>query len=92
VKRLGPAPDDPGHGARWRREVSIIAAYRDRWQISDPAPIGTATKIGSTEQMSQFRRALAAAERARVISQLAGTKQADVNHDVSIDVGLRVEL
>jgi hypothetical protein len=91
VQRLGPAPNDPAHRARWRREVSTIAAYRDRWHLTGSAPIGAGSKVGSTEQMSQFRRALAAAEHARAISQVAGTKQADVNHDVSMDVVLGVE-
>ncbi len=74
VQRLGPAPDDPGLRARWLREVSTIAAYRDRWHITGPAPIGTVRKVGSTEQMSQFRRALAAAEHARVTTQKTDRK------------------
>jgi conjugative relaxase-like TrwC/TraI family protein len=92
VRRLGPAPDDPGQRARWRREVSTIAAYRDRWHITGPAPIGTVSNVGSTERISQFQRALAAAKHAQAISQVAGTKQADVNHDVSMDVVPGVEL
>ena len=74
VQRLGPAPEDPGHRARWLREVSTIAAYRDRWHITGPAPIGDRNEVESTEQMSQFRRALAAAEHARAITQEAGSE------------------
>ena len=43
VQRLGPAPDHPGHRARWLREVSTIAAYRDRWHITGPAPSALGT-------------------------------------------------
>ena len=82
MQRLGPLPEDPGHRARWLREVSIIAAYRDRWRITGPAPIDNASKVGSTEQMSQFRRAFAAAEHARAISQAVGTTQVCTSHNV----------
>jgi hypothetical protein len=91
VQHLGPAPNDPEQLARWRRQVSTIAAYRDRWHITGPAPVGNGSKVGGTEQMSQVRRAFAAAENARAISKVAGTKQADISHDVSIDVVLGVE-
>ena len=91
VQRLGPVPSDPSQRARWRREVSTIAAYRDRWHLTGPAPIGTVAKVGCTEQMSQFRLAFAVSENAQNISQIAGTKQANISHDVSIDVVLGVE-
>ena len=59
VQRLGPAPDDPGHRARWLREVSTIAAYRDRWHITGPRTLGGRDDVKSIEQ-SQLQRALAA--------------------------------
>ena len=56
VQYLGTVPADPGHRARWLRNVSIVAAYRDRWHISGSAPFGNVGTVGSTEQMSQFWR------------------------------------
>ena len=67
VQRLGSLPSDPSRRARWVREVSTVAAYRDRWHIEQRS-IGAKSDVGSTEQMSQRQRALAAAERAVAIS------------------------
>ena len=38
VQRLGTPPASPARRERWIREVSTIAAYRDRWHISGPEP------------------------------------------------------
>jgi hypothetical protein len=91
VQRLGPVPGSPRHRARWLRNISIIAAYRDRWHISGPAPLGNPSKVDRTEQMSQLRRAFAAAEHARAISEAVGTTQASTSHDVVTDVVRGVE-
>ena len=58
VQRLGPAPNHPGHRARWLREVSTIAAYRDRWNITGLETLGARGDVKSTEQMSDLQRAL----------------------------------
>jgi hypothetical protein len=91
VQRLGPVPSDPGHRARWLRNISIVAAYRDRWHISGPAPLGNPSKVDRTEQMGQLRRAFAATEHARTISEAVGTTQANTSHDVVTDVVRGVE-
>ena len=85
VQRLGPAPDDPGHRARWLREVSTIAAYRDRWHITGPGTVGGRNDVKSTEQMIEFQRALSAAVHARAITHEVGAKQTSMTHDVEID-------
>ena len=36
---LGTVPDDPARRARWVREVSTVAAYRDRWHITEDQTI-----------------------------------------------------
>jgi conjugative relaxase-like TrwC/TraI family protein len=48
--RLGPIPADAKREGVWRRNARIVAAYRDRYQITDPSPLGptptaTAQKI-----------------------------------------------
>ena len=40
VQRLGSPPSDPARRARWLREVSTVAAYRDRWHIAEQPSIG----------------------------------------------------
>ena len=86
VQRLGPAPDDPSDRARWLREVSTIAAYRDRWHITGPGTLGGRNDVKSTEQMSQLQRALAAGEHARAVSQRTDRKQSTVSQDVDIEI------
>ncbi len=50
TKPLGPPPRAPRRAAGWRRQARVIAAYRDRYSITDDAPLGvppemTAQKI-----------------------------------------------
>ena len=61
----------PRPGAkRWIREVSTIAAYRDRWHLSGQNPVGKLGNTISIEQTSQRQRALAAADRATALSRV----------------------
>ena len=92
VKRLGPAPGAPGPRARWLRELSTVAAYRDRWHIADTRSIGAKSDVGSTEQMGQRQRALAAAGRAVAISRDAHGEQASPAWEPQIEVVRGVEL
>jgi hypothetical protein len=71
VQRLGPAPESRAARSRWLGEISTIAAYRDRWHISDDGLDGDNGHVASAEQMSDRRRAVAAAERAAAICQRA---------------------
>ena len=81
-----------GPMARWLREVSTIAAYRERWHITEQRSIGGKTDVGSTEQMGQRQRALAAAERAVAISHDAYGQQASPAWEPQIEVGWGIEL
>ena len=51
------------------REVSTVAAYRDRWHITGRRAIGTEADVASVEQEGQRQRAQTAAERAVAISR-----------------------
>jgi hypothetical protein len=92
VQRLGPIPADPRDRTRWFRKVSTIAAYRDGWHITGSTPIGTVNQADGTERMSQFRRAHAAAEHARAITQGTDGNQTSVGPEVEIEVVPGVEL
>ncbi len=92
VQRLGSLPSDPSRRARWVREVSTVAAYRDRWHITEQRSIGAKSDVGSTEQMGQRQRALAAAERAVAISHDAHGEQAGPAWEPQIEVVTGVEL
>jgi len=92
VQRLGSLPFDPSRRTRWVGEVSTVAAYRDRWHITEQRSIGAKSDVGSTEQMSQRRRALAAAERAVAVSHDVHGKQASPAWEPQMEVGRGVEL
>jgi conjugative relaxase-like TrwC/TraI family protein len=92
VQHLGPVPADPRDGTRWFREVSTIAAYRERWHITGSTAIGTVSQVDGTERMSHFRRACAAAEHARAISQGTDRRPPSVDPQVEIEVVQGVEL
>jgi conjugative relaxase-like TrwC/TraI family protein len=69
IGRLGRPPTDPMARSQWLQAVTVVAAYRDRWDIKDdPQPLGPETTI-STEQAQQRQRAFAAARRAFTISR-----------------------
>ena len=42
IRALGPPPRDPRHRDAWHRHVQTIAAYRDRYGITDDLPLGPA--------------------------------------------------
>ena len=70
IQRLGIPPASPARRERWIREVSTIAAYRDRWHLSGQNPVGKLGNTISIEQTSQRQRALAAADRATALSRV----------------------
>ena len=76
LRGLGDPPTDPARRQRWLREISTVAAYRDRWHVTSQRPIGTETDVTSVEQQTQHRRARAAIERAVAISRSETTQPA----------------
>ncbi len=69
VRRLGTEPADPIGRERFVREVSVVAAYRDRWHITGGGTLGAESDSANNEQRVQRQRALAAAQRALIISR-----------------------
>jgi conjugative relaxase-like TrwC/TraI family protein len=91
VQRLGAPPSDPARRELWLREISTVAAYRDRWHIATGKP--TRGAAISTEQRVQHQRAQAAANRATAIGR-AEINQARTtpSAEVQIDAGRGVDL
>ena len=58
---LGDPPADERGAARWRRDARTVAAYRDRYGITDdaplgPDPVGTSQKIDHAHATTALRR------------------------------------
>ena len=92
VQRLGTPPATPARRERWIREVSTVAAYRDRWPITGQSPVGKQGDTSSNEQTGQWQRALAASSRARAINSAALEQQSSLNAEVAVEAQRRVEL
>jgi len=59
VAQLGARPDDPASSERWLRNVEVIAAYRDRWNVHDRTILGAgSTSIEQSEQREIAERAV----------------------------------
>jgi len=61
---LGPPPAAPTARHAWGEELRVVAAYRERWAITGPAPVGSEADAATIEQIGHYKRALAAAARA----------------------------
>jgi hypothetical protein len=90
--RLGTPPTSPARQERWMRELSTVAAYRDRWNISGQSPLGKQGDVSSLEQTGQRQRAKAAAVKAIAISDPGAKHQNDQSPRVEIEVQRGIEL
>ena len=58
---LQALPAAEGSAETWRGIARLVAAYRDRWEITDPAPFGRAPdRTGAFAQQADHRRITAA--------------------------------
>ena len=62
IAALGGEPADPQRATVWRRAAFVVAAYRDRYRITDDAPLGAppesaAQKIGAARARSALDKA-----------------------------------
>ncbi len=92
AQSLGAPPAGSNRWERWMREVSTIAAYRDRWHITDNSAVGKKGDASSIEQAEQRQRAQAAAVRAFAINGAAAEKQTSTSSEFAIEVQRGVEL
>lgn len=51
---FGPMPASGRERQQWRRRALVVAAYRDRYQVTDPAPLG-AQPEGTTQKIDRAR-------------------------------------
>ncbi|WP_250506989.1 hypothetical protein [Bowdeniella massiliensis] len=58
TRALGAQPNDRRRAAIWRKAARVVAAYRDRYRITDDAPLGARPE--STAQKIDAARARAA--------------------------------
>lgn len=72
---LGPIPAGGRERQQWRRRALVVAAYRDRYQITDPAPLGS--QPGGTAQKIDRARAETAY---RALSASHGANAASTRH------------
>jgi conjugative relaxase-like TrwC/TraI family protein len=92
VERFGIPPASPARREQWMREVSTVAAYRDRWHISGQSTLGKQSDVSISEQTSQRRRALAATARAIAISGAGMEQQNSSRPQVAVEMQRGVEL
>ncbi len=77
---LGRTPADTRGAARWRRHAITVAAYRDRYRITTPAPLGATPR--NTAQKIDAARAAAALDAAQHFSKpTRHTNSGAVAHD-----------
>ena len=92
VKQCGSMPTAAGSRVRWLREISTVAAYRDRWHVSAQGPIDDRSQVASAEQMRERGRARVVAERAAVIGRDPHVHRTDSVSIPQMKVGPDVDL
>jgi conjugative relaxase-like TrwC/TraI family protein len=88
VRRLGTPPDDLAARAAWLHHVRVVAAYRERWNLTGAAPVDDREHAGTIEQIGHQERAKAAAGRALAISRQVKQEQ---QHPEASDLSVGVE-
>jgi hypothetical protein len=92
LRPLGSPPSAPAQRERWLREVSTVAAYRDRWHIQGRRPLGEPPDPKDLEQTAQRRRALAAGKRAKAITTDTMVHHVNPGLEPPVGIQLGVEL
>ena len=92
LRPLGPPPSGSAQRERWLREVSTVAAYRDRWHIEGQRPLGAAPDREDLEQTAQRKRALVAGERAKAMAMDAMGQHINPGLDAPMGIQHGVEL
>jgi hypothetical protein len=92
VRQVGIPPSDPTRREQWMREVSTVAAYRERWGHTGRSVIGNESDASSIEQIGQHRRAQASVERALAIARAEKAPQASPAREITVQAEKGVEL
>jgi hypothetical protein len=91
VRRFGITPAAPARHEHWMRELSTVAAYRDRWHIAGQSPLGKQDDTSSLEQTGQRQRAQAAAARAIAISGANAEQRNRTRPEIEVEVEVQVQ-
>jgi hypothetical protein len=91
VAGLGNPPAEPVRREGWFREVSTVAAYRDRWHLTTQRALGAEAEVTGIEQQTQRRRAQAAIQRAVAISRADTAQPAGPVLEVELPIQRGVE-
>jgi hypothetical protein len=92
LRPLGSRPSAPAQRERWLREVSTVAAYRDRWHIEGQGPLGPAPDRENHEQTAQRAKALSAGNWARAISTPAVDPPSSQAWEPQVEISRGVEI
>ena len=75
VRRLGVAPSDPLAREQWIEAVTVVAAYRERWNIDDGLrPLGSKVAARTIEAINQRNLAQAAVNMASRLAYPQGVQ------------------
>jgi hypothetical protein len=92
VQRLGAPPVARAPRERWIREVSTIAAYRDRWHVTGPSALDERGSTSTTEQRGQRKLAQSAVTRAEALSGTQTEQRTIPVRETAVEVRSGVEL
>ena len=74
LRAIGTPPADPRRAAAWLRQVRVVAAYRDRYHLTDHTPLGPTPEL-LTQRIDQARAEAAVDAARRIATAPASTSQ-----------------
>jgi conjugative relaxase-like TrwC/TraI family protein len=92
ARPFSPPPTNPTVASGWWDRLAIVAAYRDRWRITDASILGDDAGVGSLRQAAHRARARRAGQEAARLAGLVPQQYAPVPGAPSHDIGPEVEL
>jgi conjugative relaxase-like TrwC/TraI family protein len=78
VRPLGTRPADPGRAQAWLMQLRTIAAYRDRYAVTDASPTGRPAR-NISQRLDQARAEAAARAAQRIAADRASSTQRTTN-------------
>jgi conjugative relaxase-like TrwC/TraI family protein len=92
AKPFGAPPTSPAVANAWRDRLAVIAAYRDRWQVTSPGILGDDAGVGSLQQAAHRARARRAGQEAARLAGLVPQAIAPATGAPSPEIGPEVDL
>jgi hypothetical protein len=76
ARAFGPPPRDGVVAAAWWDRLGVVAAYRDRWQVTAPRILGGDLHISSLQQTAHRDRALRSGQEAALLAGVVSPRVA----------------